>query len=93
MPRRETPDECSQCGAAIPPKALCCPACGADERTGWDVNPYEAHGDVDIPDYLIEDYDPDTDGPVVPGQPIKATFTWLVAVIVAAVLIVIALRR
>lgn len=29
------PDECAQCGAAIPPRARACPGCGADERTGW----------------------------------------------------------
>jgi hypothetical protein len=29
------PDDCAQCGAAIPPRARACPGCGADERTGW----------------------------------------------------------
>ena len=29
------PEECANCGAAIPPDAKACPECGADERTGW----------------------------------------------------------
>jgi hypothetical protein len=33
--RTAPPSECAQCGAAIPPRALACPECGADERTGW----------------------------------------------------------
>jgi hypothetical protein len=26
---------CPQCGARVPLKALACPECGSDERTGW----------------------------------------------------------
>jgi hypothetical protein len=29
------PEECANCGAAIPRNAKACPECGADERTGW----------------------------------------------------------
>jgi hypothetical protein len=29
------PDECANCGAAIPRHAKACPECGADEHTGW----------------------------------------------------------
>ncbi len=29
------PSECAVCGADIPRHARACPACGADERTGW----------------------------------------------------------
>lgn len=35
MARLPAPSECAQCGAPIPPGAHACPACGADERTGW----------------------------------------------------------
>ena len=56
------PEECSQCGEAIPKGALACPGCGADEKTGWDTNPYQDEAQVDIPDYLTEDYDPSVDG-------------------------------
>ena len=29
------PDSCANCGTDIPRNARACPACGADERTGW----------------------------------------------------------
>jgi hypothetical protein len=29
------PEICPNCGAEVPPKAKACPACGADEQTGW----------------------------------------------------------
>lgn len=36
MPRPlPPPEECANCGAAIPRNARACPDCGADERTGW----------------------------------------------------------
>lgn len=42
------PPECAQCGAAIPPQARACPACGADERTGWrETSIYDG---LDLPD-------------------------------------------
>jgi len=66
-PRRpEPPDECSQCGESIPRGALACPGCGADERTGWDSNPYLP--EEDIPDYLIDDYVEGEGPPIFQGQ-------------------------
>jgi predicted nucleic acid-binding Zn ribbon protein len=32
---RTPPEECANCGAAVPRTAKACPECGADERTGW----------------------------------------------------------
>jgi hypothetical protein len=29
------PEVCPNCGALVPPKAACCPECGADEKSGW----------------------------------------------------------
>ena len=47
------PDECANCGAAIPPTARACPACGADERTGWrETSLYDG---LDLPDATDED--------------------------------------
>ncbi len=42
------PDNCAQCGAAIPPRARACPGCGADERTGW--REQSVYDGLDLPD-------------------------------------------
>ena len=48
MSRSGAPEHCAVCGAAVPPKALACPACGADERTGWrEPGVYDG---LDLPD-------------------------------------------
>lgn len=52
---RHAPAECAVCGAPIPPRAAACPACGADERTGWrDADPYDG---LDLPDHAFTDED------------------------------------
>ena len=39
---------CPNCGAEVSPKALACPECGSDERTGWsDDTMYDG---LDLPD-------------------------------------------
>lgn len=54
MSRRPLPpEECAQCGAAIPPRALACPECGADERTGWRES--SLYDGLDLPDSAYED--------------------------------------
>jgi hypothetical protein len=48
MPAEPPPDECAQCGAAIPRTARACPECGADERTGWrEMSVYDG---LELPD-------------------------------------------
>jgi hypothetical protein len=51
--RSEPPKVCPVCGEAVPPRALACPECGADHRSGWqeDTEPYDG---VDLPD---DDFD------------------------------------
>jgi len=47
------PDECANCGAAIPRNARACPECGADERTGWrETSIYDG---MDLPDSTWQD--------------------------------------
>lgn len=50
------PDECANCGAAIPADAKACPECGADERTGWREE--SVYDGLDLPDE-----------PAAPGAP------------------------
>ena len=35
MNQSRAPETCPVCGNDVPPNALACPECGADERTGW----------------------------------------------------------
>ncbi len=47
------PANCANCGAAIPARARACPACGADERTGWrDTSAYDG---LDLPAAAYDD--------------------------------------
>ena len=53
MPDAPPPDECANCGAAIPRHTRACPECGADERTGWrETSVYDG---LDLPDAAAED--------------------------------------
>jgi len=42
------PAICPHCGARVPAQAPVCPACGADEATGW--SEAARHDDLDLPD-------------------------------------------
>lgn len=49
----QPPEECANCGAAIPRHAKACPECGADERTGWrETSVYDG---LDLPDEAYAD--------------------------------------
>ena len=50
------PDECANCGAAIPRAARACPECGADERTGW--REQSVYDNLDLPDTAFEEERP-----------------------------------
>ncbi len=47
--KRTAPEICPSCGAEVPPRALACPECGADERTGWNEEATRSDG-LDLPD-------------------------------------------
>jgi hypothetical protein len=47
------PPVCAQCGSSIPPRALACPECGADERTGWRES--SVYDGLDLPDSAWSD--------------------------------------
>lgn len=86
--RPEPPEECSQCGESIPRNALACPGCGADERTGWDDNPYEPGEEV-LPE---EDWEDDRRPPIFEGERWTPRGWLVVAAVAALTLIWIALQ-
>ena len=59
------PDECANCGAALPRNARACPGCGADERTGW--REQSVYDDLDLPDTAFEDDTPSPPGNKAPA--------------------------
>ena len=58
MPERAPPEECANCGSAIPRRARACPGCGADERSGW--REQDAYEGLNLPDeaYASDDRPP-----------------------------------
>ena len=58
MSRPTPPDECANCGAAIPRNARACPECGADERTGWRES--SIYDGLDLPEESWSDDDDNT---------------------------------
>jgi hypothetical protein len=53
MPERPPPEECANCGAAIPRHARACPECGADERSGWRET--DVYDGLDLPNESYDD--------------------------------------
>jgi predicted nucleic acid-binding Zn ribbon protein len=53
MPRPKSPEECANCGAAVPRGARACPECGADERTGW--REQSVYDGLDLPEEAFGD--------------------------------------
>jgi hypothetical protein len=85
------PEICPNCGAPVPRRAKACPACGADERTGWAE---DAHtGDLDLPD---EDFDYDDYVRREFGGEVKPRglhwFWWLIGVVLLVVFLLAVLR-
>jgi hypothetical protein len=55
--KKMPPEECANCGAAIPRHAKACPECGADERTGWRENTESIYDGLDLPEAAFQDED------------------------------------
>ena len=48
---------CPACGATVPAKALACPECGSDEKTGWSNQTiYDDTGIEDPEEFDYDDY-------------------------------------
>ena len=74
MPERRAPEECANCGAAIPRNASACPECGADERTGWrDDDDATRYDGLDLPESAFEDDDAPSAGAPRAGSPTRSS--------------------
>jgi len=91
--KRTAPEICPACGAEVPLRALACPECGADERTGWNEEATRYDG-LDLPDDST-DYDEmrHDQGPRPRIRPKGVTWSWwVVGVVLLAILILSVLR-
>ena len=50
------PENCPNCGAAVPRRAKCCPEYGADETTGWSETAYASGLGLPDDDFKYEEY-------------------------------------
>jgi RNA polymerase subunit RPABC4/transcription elongation factor Spt4 len=86
MPERPpAPAECANCGATIPRNARACPACGADERTGWRET--SIYDDLDLPESAWSDEtapQPAASAPRVNGV---RWYWWCVGAVLVALLV------
>jgi hypothetical protein len=83
--QRPPPEECANCGAAIPRDATACPECGADERIGWrEESPYDG---LDLPDEAWGEHETHADGTPPPRKVNGlAWYWWVVGVALVLVL-------
>lgn len=89
-PKFKPPEICPVCGEDVPPNALACPECGADEQSGWKEGAeYES---LDLPGEEF-DYDQFVENEFGTGRPLKKSsrqwFWWVAAVLVLVGLILV----
>ena len=87
MADRPPPDECANCGAAIPPQARSCPECGADARTGWRES--SIYDGLDLPDAAYSD--DESSAPRTPASRRGLPWFWLLAAGLALVFFILGL--
>ena len=86
MPERPPPEECANCGAAIPRSARACPECGADERTGWRET--DLYDGLNLPDEAYSDDGRATERPTAKrGFNGVAWYWWCVGVVLLILLV------
>jgi len=76
------------CGEDVPRKALACPECGADHRSGWQENA-EVYDGMDLPDddFNYEEFVKQEFGS--PQRPAIKRVWWITAILLIAALIAI----
>jgi len=76
--KRTAPEVCPACGAEVPPRALACPECGADGRTGWNEEATRYDG-LDLPDESADGGEIMHEGPQLGHWPKGLPWYWWVA--------------
>ena len=86
------PEVCPHCGAEVPRNAKACPECGSDEKTGWSESAHASHlglpdEEFDHDEFVKEEFGTGRAKPRGIGW-----FWWVVALLVAALLIFLFIR-
>ncbi len=78
---KEAPEICPVCGEAVPARALACPECGADHRSGWreDADSYDGVGlpeaDFNYGEFVAQEFSG-------ASKPRGLRLIWLIAAVV-----------
>lgn len=81
------PDECAQCGAAIPPRAHSCPGCGADERTGW--REQSIYDGLNLPGAAETDHDDTRSAPRSSRPRDRLAWYWVLTIVAVLLLLIV----
>ena len=89
--RPVAPEVCPVCGEDVPRRALACPECGADHRSGWreDAATYDGIGleeEFDYDQFVKEEFGSSPKPPGLTG------FWWVVAILVTVAMAIILLH-
>lgn len=87
-----TPEICPNCGAAVPPKARACPACGSDETTGWGEDASTGHLDLPSEEFDYEEFVREEFGARKPIPRGIHWFWWVVAIVLAGCFVLFVIR-
>lgn len=83
-PIKSPPDVCPVCGEDVPPRALACPECGADDNSGWREDA-EDEESFDYDEFIDRELGPGKSGPrihplwIVTAIIVLAVFFWWMA--------------
>ena len=89
------PEICPNCGAEVPRHARACPACGADDGTGWSEEAYTSSlglpdESFDYDEFVKRELEPKKESTPLP-RGIKPGW-WVVAIILVLALLGLVLR-
>ncbi len=84
---RPPPENCANCGAAIPRNARACPECGADEAIGWREE--SVYDGTNLPEEVWRDTDEYADGTPAPRRDVNGLpwYWWVVGVALLLLLV------
>jgi predicted RNA-binding Zn-ribbon protein involved in translation (DUF1610 family) len=83
--------ECPHCGAEVPAQAKACPECGSDENTGWSADRHYDGTGIEEPEAFDYDAWHRRETGQAPRRSRAGWLWWLVAVVLAALLLLAAL--